>query len=181
MKVGVSAPRRFKPPPMPQNTAKLVLPTVATCRWRTVGDRASAECGLVTSLIGAASSPLSTVVEETCRACCNSFPPSPTKLNPVVASLVYLAASQILDAGGTLDCTPDQAAQLKKRAEHSLELIFPDQFSLTPARKPPPVVGWAMSFSPAVSNSMAKTIRCVPVRRQIFRSPFTFAVTRRMI
>jgi hypothetical protein len=113
--------------------AKLVLPTIATCRWRSVNG-ASAECGLVARLTGVAAGGLSAVSDATCDACCSSFPPSPRRLNPIVASLVFSAASRIAAAGGTPDCSVERADRLKGLAERSMDLVVPDQFRVTPAR-----------------------------------------------
>jgi hypothetical protein len=70
--------------------SKLVLPTVDTCPWRLVrAGSARAECGLVATWIGVASEGLAAVSDDTCAACCRSFPPTRRKLNPVVASLLH--------------------------------------------------------------------------------------------
>jgi hypothetical protein len=123
-------PNEFKPMP---TQPKLVLPTVQTCRWRDVSGE-SAECGLVASFIGPASGELATVSEEACIACCQSFPPSRRKLNPVVAGLLFKAASRVLDAGGSYACGAEQAAALKNLAESSLNLTHPAKYTVTPAR-----------------------------------------------
>jgi hypothetical protein len=120
---------------MPHPPAKLVPPTVATCRWRHVrSDGMSAECGLVSSLTGIRIGGFSSVPGEACAACCRSFPPSARRLNPTVASLLYSAASRILDSGGMAGCDVEKAAQIQGLAERSLDLVHPRQFRVTPAR-----------------------------------------------
>jgi hypothetical protein len=120
---------------MRPETSKLVLPTVDTCRWRSVtGAAGFAECGLVTSMTGVTSGELSVVSDDACAACCRSFPPSPRKLNPVVASLVHTAATRILESGGMVGCSVEQAEGVGRLAAGSLDVVFPERFRLTPAR-----------------------------------------------
>jgi hypothetical protein len=118
---------------MAADPAKLVLPTVATCRWRRVNGE-SAECGLVARLTGAASPGLATVSDAVCEACCSSFPPTVRRWNPIVASLVFSVASRIQEAGGTPECSVEPADRLKALAERAMDLVVPDRFRLTPAR-----------------------------------------------
>lgn len=113
--------------------SKLNLPTIETCPWRTAkGAGESAQCGIVTTLTG--SSDLSNASREECDACCRSFPPTPQRLNPVVAGLVYRATCQILDTGGTDQCSIERAMQLHDFAEQGLDLFHHGQFRLTPVR-----------------------------------------------
>ena len=115
--------------------SKIVLPNVDTCRWRLVrGQADEAECTLVTSLTGVTSGELSLVSHDACIACCRSFPPSPRKLNPVVASLVHTAVARVVDAGGVDGCDVEKAQRVGRLAESSMDLIFPEQFRFTPAR-----------------------------------------------
>jgi hypothetical protein len=118
---------------MAAHTSKLVLPTVATCRWRSVNGE-SAECGLVARLTGVASPGLATVSDAICDACCSSFPPTLRTWNPIVASLVFSAASRIRDANGTSPCSVERAEQLQALAERSMDLVVPERFRLTPVR-----------------------------------------------
>jgi hypothetical protein len=110
--------------------ATLVLPTIDTCRWRK-SMQDSAVCELVGSLVGASSA---TVSDAACVACCQSFPPSPRQLNPVVASLLYHASCGILNADGNDECNADQADTVKQRAERSLNIIHGAELTLLPAR-----------------------------------------------
>lgn len=110
--------------------AKLVLPTVETCRWRSVqGD--NVQCGLVSSMLGPAAS---RVTEQICRACCDSFPPCERKLNPVVASVLFREAGAIEAAGGTSECRLEVAHSVRQRASGSVNIVHPTAFRLTPAR-----------------------------------------------
>jgi hypothetical protein len=120
---------------MRHEMSKIVLPNVETCRWRSVrGKGAEAECTLVTSITGVTSGELSVVSHDACTACCRTFPPTPRKLNPVVASLVHTAATRILEAGGMDGCDLGKAERVGRLAEGSMDLIFPEGFRLTPAR-----------------------------------------------
>ncbi len=111
-------------------TAKLVLPNVETCPWRTLQGEA-ATCGLIASLLGQCSA---TVSLEACTACCRSFPPTHRHLNPVVASLLYRAGSEILAAEGTDECDTDRARDVLRQAERSLMIVHPPGMTVTPAR-----------------------------------------------
>jgi hypothetical protein len=52
------------------------------------------------------------------------LPPSPTRLNPVVASLLFTLADNIVDQGGVPGCTSAAAFALRKRAEGDLEMAL---------------------------------------------------------
>jgi hypothetical protein len=120
---------------MPAPSSKLVLPTVETCRWRrpAAGDSA-AECGLVADLLGEAPGGLAAVSDEACAACCRSFPPTRRTLNPVVAGLLYQAASRALAAEVAGGRVPAAAERARARAEASLAVALPEPYRLTPAR-----------------------------------------------
>jgi hypothetical protein len=73
--------------------------TVESCRYRSdvAADGSSAGCGLLRELTGV-DSPRCRVPREACEACCRSFAPTLEALNPVTASLLYAAASELDDA-----------------------------------------------------------------------------------
>jgi hypothetical protein len=120
---------------MHNEMSKIVLPNVDTCRWRSLrGKTTVAECTLVASITGVTSGELAVVSHDACAACCRSFPPSPRRLNPVVASLVHSAAARILEAGGMDGCGEEKAQRALRFAEGSMDLIFPERFRLTLAR-----------------------------------------------
>ena len=127
---------------MRNQQAKIVLPTVDTCRWRSAnGSDDLARCDLLSSLMGGAASELSTVSRDACEACCQSFPPFPHQLNPVVAGLLYAAAARTIAQGGLPGLNVDNARRLQQKAERSLPLVFPEHLRLTPAREVGPC-GW---------------------------------------
>lgn len=118
------------PPP-----SKLVLPTVLTCRWRHApAADAPAECGLAASLLGDAAGGPVEVSGETCAACCRSFPPSPRRLNSVVAGVLRGAAVRALDRRGWVGPGVEAAARARDLAEAALDVDLPARFRLTPAR-----------------------------------------------
>jgi hypothetical protein len=115
--------------------SKLVLPTIETCRWRQAeanGD--GAQCGLIARMTGAPAGELSAVTNDVCAACCHSFPPTVHRLNPVVASVLYAAATNLVGTGGTAFCTAQRAEHLRELADRSLDITVPERFSITPAR-----------------------------------------------
>ena len=58
--------------------------------------------------------------EDACIACCESFSPKGEDLNPVVASLLYTAASKVLEQGGVAGCDVRKALLLREQAEERL-------------------------------------------------------------
>ena len=114
---------------------KLNLPTVDTCRWRSAPQLdGTADCGLIRSMIGPDSTESSRISLETCVACCNSFPPSPRRLNPVVASILYKAASRLLKTASASATNKELLERTRQQAEQSLDLIHPKQLQLMPSR-----------------------------------------------
>ena len=51
-------------------------------------------CSVARQILGSSPDHLSRVDASVCRACCEHHLPSPGHLNPVVASVVFLAAAQ---------------------------------------------------------------------------------------
>ncbi|MCU0870915.1 MAG: hypothetical protein MUE50_01080 [Pirellulaceae bacterium] len=122
---------------MKRPSTTLRLPTVETCPHRRLVARAdepnAATCQLVSALVGSDEATLAGVEERVCTACCESFPPTVDQLNPVVASLVFRAASQVLRVGGLPACDVQRAAALRSRVEAELDLAQPAEARLTPA------------------------------------------------
>lgn len=101
---------------------KLAAPTVETCRYRRDvrgrGHEEMATCRLLRTLLGRGKETWCQVRRDACDACCQSFPPSAQSINPVVASLVYHAASRILEghaAGDDLEQVKAAARQAASR------------------------------------------------------------------
>lgn len=119
------------------STPKLALPTVESCRWRRLpadgGD--VAECLFIGQLTGVSDGSVATVNRDVCLACCRSFPSTPARLNPIVASLLFKAAEQLLQGTGDQQCPPERARQLKQQAEQALDFNVPEQFTITPLRQ----------------------------------------------
>jgi len=118
---------------MPRN-AKLVLPTVESCRWRRTSDGLAC-CGLVERLLPNTNAPVSLAA---CNACCESFPPTEKRLNPVVASLVHLAADGAIREGRA---TREQLAALQAQSERALNV-----FTHVRAHRPDPTEATGDSF-----------------------------------
>lgn len=110
--------------------AEFVLPTVDTCHWRRA-EQGRHVCELLAELVGRESA---AVPPDACAACCQSFPASQRLLNPVVASLLFRAASELAKQGGSADCSPEQAAQLQQFARRWLNIQHPAGSTLIPAR-----------------------------------------------
>src|SRR5437870_4607434 len=70
-------------------------------------------CGLVQQILQAEDWRHSKVRRDACEACCALAAPSPIDINPVIASLVYNATDEILEAGGVSGCDSARAASLQ--------------------------------------------------------------------
>jgi hypothetical protein len=70
-------------------------------------------CRLVQHASGVEEAGLCTVRPDACTACCASFAPSAQEPNPIVASLLFSLAGQILEQGGVAGCPVDKAAFLQ--------------------------------------------------------------------
>lgn len=98
------------------------------CRYRNPGARhpgAAAACGLLASLTGLPEGELLRADRHTCSACCRHAEPTAESLTPVVASLLYRAASGILRAGGAATSSAAKAESLRARAVEALERVVP--------------------------------------------------------
>jgi hypothetical protein len=85
-----------------------------------------ADCRLLGELGGVREEGWCAVGRDACAACSASWPPAPGELNPVVASLLYSLAGQVVRRGGLSGCDPARAAALLQRAEADLEHDYPD-------------------------------------------------------
>jgi len=91
-------------------------------RPRVTGGVEVAICRLLQKLSGANEEALCLVRRDACAACRTSFTPSAAALNPVVASLLFGLACQVLDRGGVLGCSAEKAAALRQHAEANLDV-----------------------------------------------------------
>ena len=92
------------------------------CRYR-VEPRAPGEparCGLVEQIAGACDAEATRVVPQTCLACCDAVPPSPERLNPVVASLLYVLTDELTKRGGDPKVDARRLAELQGWAVRNL-------------------------------------------------------------
>ena len=111
----------------------LQLPTPETCRWRQPRQAdGTSECRLLNTLIGPGVEADCRVDEETCRSCCQSFPSSERRLNPVVAGLLHSISNTLVD-NAAYSSRPD-LERLRTFADEFLDVEFPPEFTLTPAR-----------------------------------------------
>jgi len=97
---------------------------VALCAYRQVSDPPSdhsAYCGLLQQLSHVADWELCRVGDDACEACCRSDPPTPDKINLVVASFLFSLASAVIEADGLPDFTVEAALELKSRAFSNLK------------------------------------------------------------
>ena len=105
-------------------------PGVEACSYRygvrRSGDGEAAQCRLLEQITGAGDDRFSRVLRDACDACVQTFPSTVDDINPVVASLVFRVAEQIVAAGGTNGCTEAQARRLMSWAEESLPVVRPE-------------------------------------------------------
>jgi len=97
--------------------------TPETCPFRSgglSGRDPKAACALLKTLIKLPGEEHCQVRLDACRACCQSFPPSETQLNPVVASLLVAATSGLLSSGQIEDA---QRERLKVVREFGWEHV----------------------------------------------------------
>lgn len=90
------------------------------------GDELAA-CRLLQQITGLADDRLCEVCRDACEACCASFAPSQTEINPVIGSLLYQLSERIIGQGGIDGCRVAKAEGLQQWAEQNLE--FADQDS----------------------------------------------------
>jgi hypothetical protein len=82
----------------------------------------TASCRLVQQLSGVQDPAWCRVQRKTCLACSASFWPSPERINPVVASLLYGLAEKVIERGGVPGCTEASALELRCQAEIDIDL-----------------------------------------------------------
>lgn len=95
------------------------------CPHRRRGDsQGEAWCSLVKQVTGVEEPGLCRVSEDACRACCQSFPPSPQHLNAIVTSLVYCLTTEILSRSGVPGCNSRQAAEINELAARNVPFDY---------------------------------------------------------
>jgi hypothetical protein len=101
-------------------------PAVEGCAYRgrprAEGGVEVAPCRLLQQVSGVTEEELCFVRRDACVACRADFSPSANELSPVVASLLFALAEQILERGGVSGCDPEQATALQQQAEADIDV-----------------------------------------------------------
>ena len=82
--------------------------------------RATARCRLLRQLSEVHDPRWCEIRRDACEACCASDPPSPRKVNPALASLLYLLSEEVIERGGVAGCSVEHASALRSFAERSI-------------------------------------------------------------
>ncbi len=91
--------------------------TPETCPFRSrqlTGAGQTAVCALLQSLVNLPGEKLGQVHRDACHACCHSFPPTETQLNPVVASLLVATTSKLLSSGQVQDAERERLKVIRQ-------------------------------------------------------------------
>jgi glycosyltransferase involved in cell wall biosynthesis len=118
------------------------------------GDSDRACCAVIAQITNVRDAAICGVSRPVCEACCRSLQPG-EELNPVVASLVYQAASAIVRAGGVPGCDRDGASALRERIVNHLGVVahgLPDR--IFPPEAVPPA---DLEFQAHVSSGLARS------------------------
>jgi len=113
--------------------------TIINCKHRRHVERVNgtelAVCKLVQLMLGSTAADIGRVGRDACEACCAQFVPTATGPNPVVASLLYEAATEILARRGAAERDEAKARQVKAFSEEYLEAVVTSSVrQLVPAR-----------------------------------------------
>lgn len=105
--------------------------TPDTCRYRTraAGEESKSACALVGRLL---ETDAVAIDDDVCMACCQSFEPTPSDLNPVVASTLLSAVEQCLESLKLSSAERDRLAVVQQFAEASLPILLPTDDDLGP-------------------------------------------------
>lgn len=122
--------------PPPSSMGKLVLPTVETCPHRRplADDAARFECDLLRAITLVTDTSLCEVQPDACRACCESFPPTMDRWNPVIASLLFELTDRVLTRGGVHGCSAEAARTLQTKVSSALDVDAGVGQAIVPAR-----------------------------------------------
>src|SRR5262249_25226517 len=95
------------------------------CRYRSIRPSANgtelAHCRLLQDVSGVSDAPLCAVGRAACEDSCRSGEPSVHQINPVLGSLLYELASEVMRRGGVPGCDADRADRLRRWAEEFLD------------------------------------------------------------
>src|SRR5579863_2531042 len=102
--------------------------TVETCQYRKrvrrERGREFASCELVNQLTGVPDEAAHPVPRSACQACCQSFRPSQSLMNPVTASLAVLVAMEDGKRRGVSDRDIINSDSLRRRAINHLDYLY---------------------------------------------------------
>lgn len=102
--------------------------SVEHCPDRILHPNGAVVCRLVTQLVGSQDLTFSQVAPAACEECCRCLRP-PDAINPVIAAMVYSAATRIMEMGGLPDVSVARAKTLRERVIDYLS-IDPDSTGL---------------------------------------------------
>lgn len=135
---------------------------VDNCQWRHMrSDAHAADCGLLQKLLGLDQLSDCEVPAGACEACVASFPPSPEDPNPVVASLLFELASDVMVSGGKPGCSVQQARDVRDSAISHLPLMTPDEIEVTASNRgilPAPELPSIASIVPAPQDRCGRRV-----------------------
>lgn len=102
-----------------------------SCEHR-VANGENHHCKFIGELLRGLDASAAEVNQETCEACCRSFPPTQNDLNPVVASVLWSRCENALTDGkhATDSEITARLAKVRDLAEASLPLVFADEEDL---------------------------------------------------
>jgi len=102
-------------------------PSHDACEFRVpvdgCGNNGLVICSLLQQLSRVQDGRLCRVAHDACVACCKAGPPTPEKINPVIASFLYQIATAVIEAEGMPDCTVEEALELKAWAFSNLKWV----------------------------------------------------------
>jgi hypothetical protein len=112
---------------------------VEDCAFRTDvgggGETQTARCDLLRQWLGPELASVACNVErDACEACCASWPPSRSELNPVVASLLVTLCDDVVATEGVDARVVEKVSSLRGRAVESLDVSWAEPIPTSPVR-----------------------------------------------
>ena len=134
-----------------------------TCRYRNVASDQAVSCGLLAEISGVRDPRQLLVPDGACEACCDSFIPTETDPNPVIASLLY----RLAEALGEDDVESDDAETLRQIARKHLPIVLPDEED---------VVDDLQRYHVPVGVTADDLERVIPICHDVTSSPASWAI-----
>lgn len=133
------------------------------------GGAAVMTCRLVGEIVGVDDPEVLRVERDACEACCRALPaPIDRSLNLILVSVVFAAATRVVERGGVAGCDADKARRVRDWAVDHLPLALPECPEPDPgreddrARSPAPrsARSWAVGLitAPRSSPTLARTL-----------------------